>query len=191
MAITIDKAPCTQEELGVILLVNAFQQTKSRNFSRFVQQTLTGLVGKGLIQLDAGKATLTDAADSIVGSIDLGQSSIDFTALATKMRELFPQGMKPETSHLWRSSTKIVAERLAKLYDDGYTFTEEEALEATKAYVKAKSSSPYMRILKYFVWKYQTDDSGRQALDSELYTWIEQIRDGVQQEEPTTLSNFY
>lgn len=75
-------------------------------------------------------------------------------ALALKLMEIYPLGTKPGTNLKWRGYPKGVSERLQKVILDGNEFTDEEAIEATKAYI-ADHNGIYtkMRILPYFIKK--------------------------------------
>ena len=189
--VSVEKAPVTQEELGIILLVNAFSETKCKSINTFIKQALVKLANKGMVDIRSNKASLTEAANPVLETIDVGIAPIkhDFIALAQKMRELFPAGNKPETTHAWRSSTPTVVDRLNYLVRQGYQFTDEEALEATKAYVRKNRGEKFMRTLQYFIFKYKPDDSGEKRLLSDLYTEIELIRDGVMEQE-TEITDF-
>lgn len=191
MAVTINKAPVTQEELGIVLLVNAFSQTKFKNFGKFVNQTLSKLIEKGLAEAEKGTVALTDKAQTVIDCIESEQKVHDFPALAQKMRELFPAGSQPGTGYLWRCSTSQVIERLQVLIKKkGDTFTDDEAIAATKAYVESYKGDRKIRTLKYFIFKNEVR-GGKEEMDSDLLDYIDNIRDGEQtQQEETTISNF-
>lgn len=78
-----------------------------------------------------------------------------FDSIAEKLRELYPKGTKPGTSHMWRDSVAIISKRLkaaTKKYN--LNFTEEEAIEATKRYVASfQGDFTFMHILRYFIFK--------------------------------------
>lgn len=78
-----------------------------------------------------------------------------YDSIAEKLRELFPQGKKPGTSHMWRDSVAIISKRLkAAVKKYNLEFTEEEAIEATKRYVESfQGDYTYMHILRYFIFK--------------------------------------
>lgn len=76
------------------------------------------------------------------------------TNLAAQLMELYPVGSKPGTHLKWRGYSKNVAERLAKLILAGNEFTDEEAIEATKAYIASFNGNyTLMRVLPYFLSK--------------------------------------
>ena len=78
-----------------------------------------------------------------------------YRALADKMREVYPKGLKSGTNYQWRDSTAIIADRLMKLVAKyNIEFTDEEAVDATKRYIASFNGNyRYMQILKYFISK--------------------------------------
>ena len=76
-----------------------------------------------------------------------------YISLAKKLREMFPKGVRPGCSKHWRSSSIIVAKKLQKLnVEYGISFTDEEALDATKRYIDSfKGVYSYMECLEYFI----------------------------------------
>ena len=77
-----------------------------------------------------------------------------YSELADKLRELFPQG-KRDGKYMWRDSNAIISKRLesvSKKYN--ITFTDEEAINATRRYVASYNGDfTNMRLLKYFLFK--------------------------------------
>jgi hypothetical protein len=56
----------------------------------------------------------------------------------------------------------------------GYTFTEEEAITATKAYIQSFNGDyRYMQLLKYFILKSVNNPSGDVEIKSEFMSYIE------------------
>lgn len=100
-----------------------------------------------------------------------------YFALAGKLQEIFPKGKKPETSYLWRCTKAEVAIKLKTLVVKyGYSFTEEQALEAARRYVesfKATGNYKNMRLLKYFILKTRPDAGGNLEVSSEFMSLIE------------------
>lgn len=96
-----------------------------------------------------------------------------FENLANQLRELFPKGYK-DGKYAWRGSTKIIADRLAIAESKFGEFSDEQAIEATKRYVKAydNGNEPGMRILPYFIIKAKKED-GLTELVSDLMSYIE------------------
>lgn len=102
-------------------------------------------------------------------------SGIDFMELATKLQAIYPPGNKPSTTYTWRGKTEEIAQKLRILvaqYD--FSFTEEEAINATKQYVESfEKAEKHMRLLKYFILK----TGSKEDIDSMFMTLIENNRD--------------
>ncbi len=79
----------------------------------------------------------------------------EYEALAIKMKEVYPTGKKPGTSYPWRDSTAVIARKLKTITTQfNCTFTEDDAIRATKAYVESFNGDyRYMELLKYFILK--------------------------------------
>lgn len=99
----------------------------------------------------------------------------DFDDLANKLRELFPKGNKAGTNYNWRGSTAEIARKLKNLVVKyGCRFTDEEAIEATKAYVSSFNGDyKYMKLLKYFLLKTPRNNNGDVEIESEFMTYLE------------------
>lgn len=78
-----------------------------------------------------------------------------FDILADKLRELFPKGRKEGTNLQWRDSTAIISKRLKTIVKKyGISFTDEEAIDATKRYIESFNGDyRYMQVLMYFIFK--------------------------------------
>ena len=99
----------------------------------------------------------------------------DFEALANKLREIFPKGNKAGTNYNWRGSTAEIARKLKNLVVKyGCRFTDEEAIEATKAYVASFNGDyKYMKLLKYFLLKTPRNNNGDVEIESDFMTYLE------------------
>lgn len=94
-----------------------------------------------------------------------------FLELADKLRELYPKGLKPGTNHMWRDSCLVIAKKLKNLNDNFQSFTDKEAIEATKKYVESFNGNyQYMQLLKYFILK---RDLIKKEETSQLLSFIE------------------
>lgn len=102
-------------------------------------------------------------------------------ALAEKLMEIFPIGTKPGTSVKWRGYKGGVSEKLQKIIKNGNEFTDEEAIEATKAYV-ASFNGMYttMRALPYFLSKNEIV-GGEVKKTCDFMTYVEDLRSNPQQ----------
>lgn len=99
-----------------------------------------------------------------------------FTELAKAMRECFPEGRKPGTNYNWRDSVTIISARLKSLCKKyNVTFTNEEAIQATKNYIQSFNGDyRYMQILKYFIFKNVNKGEGIEQ-SSQLLSFIENL----------------
>lgn len=105
------------------------------------------------------------------------KSGLDFEKLATTLQNLYPVGCKPGTSYPWRGDTEDIAQKLRVLvvnYD--FSFTEEEAVAATKEYVESFKNPKRMHLLKNFLLTSRRDDNGKFELESMFMTIIENNR---------------
>ena len=104
-------------------------------------------------------------------------SDIDFESLAIKLMDCYPKGNKPGTTYPWRGTIDIIAYKLMTLvavYD--FTFTPEEAIQATKEYVSSfKQPDSSMLLLRSFILstKKISDDKDITSL---FMTYIENNR---------------
>lgn len=103
---------------------------------------------------------------------------IDFDALAEKLQDVYPDGVKPGTTYYWRGDTKMVAQKLrALIVKHSFFFTEEEALQATKEYVDSfrGRDTKQMSTLMSFILKTRRYTDGNEV-DSMFMTIIENNR---------------
>jgi len=194
MAVTVNNAPSSLDELGVLLVLKAMSETKAKSATAYFTRTLNKLINQGLVISQDGRMVITEQAQSIMDTIDEGEKPTNLTALASQMREVYPAGEQPGTGHLWRCSVPTAVERLTKLIKKkNFSFTAEEAIEATKAYVNSYSNGAKIRTMQYFIFKNVIED-GEEVMKSELMEWIYRIRDGIEAQQSyqqTELSNFY
>ena len=112
-----------------------------------------------------------DAISGILRNSFDKKKNARFEKLADQLKELFPKGYK-DGKYAWRGSTQTVADRLAVMESKFGEFSDEQAIEATKRYVKAydNGNEPGMRILPYFIIKLRREDG---TLVSDLMSYIE------------------
>lgn len=132
---------------------------------------------------DITSVTLEKRGAEIVGEI-LSDSSYEpkkedrFLLLAEKLMSLYPKGRKEGTAYMWRDSKSVIAKRLETLYKKlekttKQTFTDEQAINATKRYVESFNGCyTYMQLLKYFISK-RTVTGGTIEETSQLLSYIE------------------
>lgn len=169
MKVVIDTDKCA--ELGLTPDVALY--LASLYFDRCItRDTFNEVCKKGFIVYDGfvagfpvnGKITQdgVDVAESlflnseIVQVVKCGDTEQDrFMVLADKLREIYPQGKKQGTNLQWRDSTVMISKRLKSLIKKyGVSFTDEEAVAATKRYVDSfHGDYRFMQVLRYFLWK--------------------------------------
>lgn len=97
-------------------------------------------------------------------------------ALAPKLMEIYPEGKKPGTSLKWRGYLQGVSEKLQKLILNGNVFTDEEAIEATKEYVRGYNGIyTTMRVLPYFLSKNEIV-GGEVKKSCDFMSYVEDLR---------------
>ena len=87
--------------------------------------------------------------------IDSTDTDAAFENLAEQLMELYPKGKKPGTSDMWRGSKTMIAKKLKNVVSKyGISFTNQEAIDATKRYINSFNGDyTYMQLLKYFILK--------------------------------------
>lgn len=138
---------------GKLITPDTFQDVCSRGFIEYdgfdlmrqpvnPKLTQTGIEAIESILLDSEFASPKEEDDRYLN-------------LAAKLIELFPKGRKEGTNYMWRDSKAIIAKKLktvVKKYE--VTFTDEEAIDATRRYVASFNGDyRYMQLLKYFIMK--------------------------------------
>lgn len=102
----------------------------------------------------------------------------DFEALAESLQEIYPDGIKAGKTYSWRGDIEDIAQRLRTLvakYD--FTFTLEEAIDATEEYVSSfQPPYTYMHTLRNFLLFSKTDGDGHYEMESQFMTIIENNR---------------
>lgn len=75
--------------------------------------------------------------------------------IASEMRDLFPEGIKPGTHYSWRGSLQEIVQRLTKLQSKfNVQLNKDEILDATRRYIDSfNGDTKYMQICKYFIYK--------------------------------------
>lgn len=168
---------------GYPITVNTFEKARQQGMLKFSQM------------YDPRKpfpeyVSLTDTAEHVVES--LMANSINVASeercvkLAEKLREIFPSGKKPGYAYTWRDSVSCIADRLKKFFMKYGEYSDEQVIEATKAYVDSFNGNyTYMQLLKYFIWKNKVTGEevvrgrivGEVERQSQLAAWIEDTPD--------------
>ena len=126
-------------------------------------------------------ASLDKTGETIVTEILEDSTTINssndtdrFLELAEKLIELYPKGKKPGTAYMWRDSKVVIAKRLKSLCNrTNATFTNDQAINATKRYVESFNGNyTNMQLLKYFISKRQVIEGNIEEV-SQLLSYIE------------------
>ena len=107
------------------------------------------------------------------------ESSIDFLGVASKMRQMFPKGIKEGTNSRWVDGLSLVAKRLRQFVEKYGEYSEDEILDATKRYVDSFNGNyQKMRTLRYFIWADKRNPgTGQVEYTSDLLSYIEDTED--------------
>ena len=151
-----------------------------------IQKGISSLIDKGLVEMsDTGNnqgkpVTPLEVIEKVQGVLLDSDNLVNdrpeyFDDLANKLREVFPKGIKTGTHYNWRGSTAEISRKLKNLVVKyGCKFTEEEAIDATKAYVASFNGDyKYMKLLKYFLLKTPINNNGDVEIESEFMTYLE------------------
>lgn len=131
--------------------------------------------------------------ETIIAKSKLHISSNDmerYRALADKIRNLYPKGLKPGTNYQWRDSTAIIADRLIKLVAKyNIEFSDEEAIDATKRYIESFNGNyKYMQILKYFISKQKPVENAPAEQNSQFLSFLQNKESGITNSDDWTLN---
>ena len=136
----------------------------------------TDIDDKGQYKISLNK-TGTDTLEELFSDCQVEEKvegNDRFEILANKLREIYPKGKKEGTAYQWRDSTKIIANKLKSVvrYYNA-SFTDEQAINATKKYVEGFNGNyTYMQLLKYFISKKEIKN-GEMVESSQLLSYIE------------------
>lgn len=125
-----------------------------------------GIAGKGANAVN----------NSVIDSFDYTESEDNrLENLAKKLQEVYPTGRKEGTSYMWRGTVAELVRKLKVLQSKyKFKFTDEQAINATKAYVQSFNGNyRYMQLLKYFLLKTVRDEDSNVDIKSEFMSLIE------------------
>jgi hypothetical protein len=177
MKYTIDKEVLEKYNLSIeeflVLLINHIDGDYT--------QAKESLIARGIVHqhiLMSDKVVLSDNSKDLVTAILVESDSKvvdkdeEYTALAEKLKEVYPKGRKPGTSYMWRDATGVIARKLkAVCVQFDVQLSESKAVEATKAYVNSFNGDyTYMQLLKYFILK---KDPKTGELRSDFLSYLE------------------
>ena len=160
MNITIDDRVLNKYNLSLEEFLVLYLCSKEVN----IEATIKSLIDSGIVNRDLYNkvsAVVSNNTKELIASIIIDSDKAvinkdsEFTSLAEKLREIYPKGVKPGTTYLWRDSVPVIARKLKTLVTKlGASFTEEEAIAATQKYVDSfNNDRKYMQLLKYFILK--------------------------------------
>lgn len=152
-----------------------------------IGKELESLVSKGMISefLADGKKNVkygiagkgaNAVNNSVIDSFDYTESEDNrLENLAKKLQEIYPTGRKEGTSYMWRGTVAELVRKLKVLQSKyKFKFTDEQAINATKAYVQSFNGNyRYMQLLKYFLLKTVRDEDSNVDIKSEFMSLIE------------------
>ena len=146
-----------------------------------VEATIQKLIDMGIVDRDIYNnisAVVSNNTKELIASIIIDSDKAvinkdeEFITLASKMRDLFPEGRKAGTTYYWRDSAPAIARKLKTLVAKfGAQLTEDEVLDATQRYIDSFNGDyTYMQLLKYFILKV---DKSTGDFRSELLSYME------------------
>ena len=137
---------------GHKITTDTFEKARISNYLKFNQMYDRNKPFPDYVELtDTGEFLI----EGIMADSHVGNNDDRFTALADKLRELYPAGKKPGYAYTWRDSTSCIADRLKKFFlKYGDHYSDEDIIRVTKEYVDSFNGNyKYMQLLKYFIWK--------------------------------------
>ena len=193
MKIVIDTEVCKKEgkDADVVLYLlsllsgckittNTFEKARQQNLLKFEKPYDRRFPFPEYVSLNP---TGEYVAEGIMANSNISNAPEDsYLELANKLREIFPAGKKPGYAYTWRDSPSCIADRLKKFFLKYGEYTDEQIIQATKAYVDSFNGNyQYMQLLKYFIWKNKVTGEevvrgrivGEVEKQSQLAAWLE------------------
>lgn len=120
-------------------------------------------------------------------SIDpTGTSAKEAMEIVSEMRALFPNGKKSGTNTYWRGNIAELRDRLLIFLKKHGNYPKEDIIKATKQYVDSFDGNyQLMRVLKYFIFKKNSDGS----YEYDLLTQLENL--GADSSDSSYVSNAF
>ena len=168
---------------GCRITTNTFEKARQQNLLLFEQMYDPRKPFPEYVSLNM---TGEHLAESIMASSSNTASEERCVQLAEKLRDIFPAGKKPGYAYTWRDSVSCITDRLKKFFMKYGDYSDEQVIEATKAYVASFNGNyTYMQLLKYFIWKNKVTGEevvrgrvvGEVERQSQLAAWIEDTPD--------------
>ena len=123
-----------------------------------------GLIVPSSLAVDRLRSCITDS------TVNVPEEAL--LKIADGMRSMFPKGIRSDGQY-WCDGARLIADRLKTFFYKYGVYKEEDILEATRKYVEQNKNNPYMRLLKYFIYKEDEDKEGNTTSSSDLYTYLE------------------
>lgn len=141
----------------------------------------SGLTVKDIDQYIISKDGILIVQDILASSALLfkRESEKSYYKIAQQLADLFPNGIKPNTSSYWKGSIENIAYRLKLLeLKIGRKLPNSKILQATKEYLKVfKEDKTYMQTLPYFIFKYSQNPDGEIEWQSNLLSAVENLKE--------------
>lgn len=195
MKIVIDLAECdklgiTFDEIFYLLSIYSKSPIEAKTFRHIDSLGLVdyqilrdgfpvscGMTQKGI---DVVESVILNSEYTEKAEDSNGKMRDRFDILADKLRELFPKGRKEGTNLQWRDSTAIISKRLKTIVKKyNITFTDEEAVDATKRYIESFNGDyRFMQVLMYFIFKNEIVNGVREER-SQFMSYLQNKEDMV------------
>lgn len=128
-----------------------------------VQKTFHIMLKQGMATLDEDeifvptRVTYQKMHDTLFSTTEVPKDNMPYTEeeltfMATKMKEAYPPGKK-DGQWYWADSVQLIKARITAFAARFGKFPPEKVVQATKQYVEENQYSPYMKLLKYFVFR--------------------------------------
>ena len=178
MQLSIDERQCSKYHLTPQQVLVALAMRSSEDFKALWKD----LLDKEVIVKHGGQWMITqrwnDRVDDILmESTGKAENQERLTALAKRMREVYPDGKMPGTSYYYRCNVGEIVAKMKRFFLNYGNYTDDEIVEATERFAEANKGNKYIPLLKYFISKQKTvrDEFGVGHIEevSELASYLE------------------
>ena len=178
MQLSIDERQCSRHHLTPQQVLVALAVRSSEDFKSLWKD----LLDKEVIVKHGGQWMITqrwnDRVDDILmESTGKAENQERLTALAKRMREVYPDGKMPGTSYYYRCNVGEIVAKMKRFFLNYGNYTDDEIVEATERFAEANKGNKYIPLLKYFISKQKTvrDEYGVGHIEevSELASYLE------------------
>ena len=135
--------------LGCEITQDTIERAEDLGYSKYGKLTRKNII------TESGKKLISEI---LLSTEESKEDKDRLTILAEQLWALYPKGRKPGTNLMWKDSVPMIAQKLRtlnkKCKEFGISFTNEEAVAATKRYMESFNGDyTYMQVLKYFIFK--------------------------------------